>query len=44
MCLQVTCSEFVLLWATDLAVMYGRAQAVIGTGIVSTRPYLGCVA
>ena len=39
MCLQVTRSEFVLLWATYLAVMYGGLQAGIGTGIVFSTLY-----
>ena len=36
---QVTRSEFVLLWATYLAVMYGGLQAGIGAGIVFSTLY-----
>ena len=39
MCMQVTRSEFVLLWATYLAVMYGGLQAGIGAGIVFSTLY-----
>ena len=37
--MQVTRSEFVLLWATYLAVMWGGLQAGIGAGIVLSTLY-----
>ena len=36
---QVTRSEFVLLWATYLAIMYGGLEAGIGAGIVFATLY-----